>query len=85
MAYSGEILFYPLETKKTTLFAKSLIGKCQISKSRGAKALYPRSDSHGDHMGLAVLHSVFSASQVFCARQEDEKFCTHGKGVQIYT
>jgi len=32
---SGEISFYPLETKKTTLFAKSLTRKCQILKSRG--------------------------------------------------
>jgi len=29
----GEILFYPLESKKTTFFAKNLIGRCHISKS----------------------------------------------------
>jgi len=33
-AKTGEILFYPLEIKKTTFFAKKLIGKCQISKCR---------------------------------------------------
>ena len=37
-AKSGKIRFYPLETKKTS-FAKNLIGKCQISNSRGDKAL----------------------------------------------
>jgi len=34
-AKSGEISFYTLETKKSTFFAKDVIGKCQISKSRG--------------------------------------------------
>jgi len=29
--------FYPLETKKTTFFAKNLIGKCQFSNSMGGK------------------------------------------------
>jgi len=29
-AKSGKILFSPLETKKTTFFAKSMMGKCQI-------------------------------------------------------
>ena len=33
---SGKISFYRLESKKTTIFAKHLIGKCQISKSRRA-------------------------------------------------
>jgi len=33
-AKNGEIPFFPLETKKTTFFAKNLIGKCQISNSR---------------------------------------------------
>jgi len=32
---SGEIPFHPLETKKTTLFAKNFIGKCQIPNSTG--------------------------------------------------
>jgi len=35
-ASSGEISFYPLETTITTLFATKLIGKYQISQSRGA-------------------------------------------------
>jgi len=34
---SGEISFYLLETKNQPFFAKNLIGKCQISKSRGSK------------------------------------------------
>jgi len=34
-AKSGKILFSPLETKKTTFFAKHLMGKCQISISWG--------------------------------------------------
>jgi len=38
---NGEIQFYPLETKEKTLFAKSLIEKCQISKSKG-KASFRR-------------------------------------------
>ena len=32
---SDEISFYPLEIKKSTSFAKYLIGNCRISKSRG--------------------------------------------------
>jgi len=32
---SGEMSFFPLESKKTSFFAKTIIGKCQISKSRG--------------------------------------------------
>jgi len=32
---SGKISFLPLETRKTTFFAKKLMGKCQISKSWG--------------------------------------------------
>jgi len=32
---SGEISFYPLETKNTTFFSKTLIGNCHISKPRG--------------------------------------------------
>lgn len=35
---NDEISFYPLQTKRTTFFAKSLIGKCQILKSRRVKA-----------------------------------------------
>jgi len=35
-AKSGKISFSPLETTKTTFFAKRLMGKCQISKSWGA-------------------------------------------------
>ena len=31
-AKSGEVSFYPLETKKTTFFADNWTGKCQISK-----------------------------------------------------
>ena len=34
-ANSGEILFYLLETNKTTFFPKNIIGKCQISKPMG--------------------------------------------------
>ena len=34
---------FPLETKKTALFAKNLIGKCQTSNSRGFK---PPVDAH---------------------------------------
>jgi len=30
---SREISFFPLESKKTTFFAKNLIGKCKISKN----------------------------------------------------
>jgi len=37
-ARSGEIAFYPLEINKTTFFVNSLIGRRQISKSRGAKS-----------------------------------------------
>ena len=37
------VKFYPLENKRATIFAKTLIGKCQISKSRGQG---PRSDAH---------------------------------------
>jgi len=33
----GKILFYPFETKKTTFFAKNLIGKCQFSNSTGSR------------------------------------------------
>ena len=43
---SSEITFNPLETKKTTFFANNLIGKCQISKSRGKGPLPPLSDAH---------------------------------------
>jgi len=46
-AKSGEISIYPLETKKMTLFAKHLLGKCQISKSGGCSAPWPPSDAHG--------------------------------------
>jgi len=35
---SGEILFCPLESKRTTLFAIHIIGKCQISKFRWVMA-----------------------------------------------
>ena len=35
---SDKISFYSLETEKTTFFAKNLVGKCQISNSRGPKA-----------------------------------------------
>jgi len=35
-AKSGKISFSSLETKKTTFFAKNLMGKCQISKFWGA-------------------------------------------------
>ena len=35
-AKSGETSFYPLETKKRTLVAKNVIGKCQNSKSKGS-------------------------------------------------
>ena len=38
-AKSGEIPFFSLETKKTIFFAKNKIGKCQILKCRGDKAL----------------------------------------------
>jgi len=31
---SDKISFHPLKTKKTTFFAKNLIGKCQVSNSR---------------------------------------------------
>jgi len=34
-AKTGEVSFFPIETKKTTFFAKSLIRKCQISKCGG--------------------------------------------------
>jgi len=39
-AKSGEILFFRLKTTKTTLFAKNVIEKYRISKSRG-KAAWP--------------------------------------------
>jgi len=38
---SGEISFYPLQTKKTTVFAENLMKKCQISKSREGQAPCP--------------------------------------------
>ena len=38
---SGEISIYPIESTKTTFFAKNLIGKFQISKFRRAKASCP--------------------------------------------
>jgi len=31
----GEMSFFPLETKKTTVFAEQFVGKCQFSKSSG--------------------------------------------------
>jgi len=37
---NDEISCYPLETKKTILFANTL-GRCQISKSRGKGGLAP--------------------------------------------
>jgi len=43
-AKSVKISFSPLETKKTTFFAKKLSGKCQISKSWGY--LTPTSNTH---------------------------------------
>jgi len=39
---SCEISFFPLETKKTTFFAKNLIGKCTILKN----PLLPNSGAH---------------------------------------
>jgi len=36
---TGKISFFPLETKKTTFLAKNVIGKSQVSKSRGDEAL----------------------------------------------
>jgi len=44
-AKSDKISFFLLETKKTTFFAKSVIKKCQTSKSRG-KAPLPAPDAH---------------------------------------
>jgi len=40
-AKSGEISFHSLETKISTFFAKDVIGKCQISISRGPWSSYP--------------------------------------------
>lgn len=40
-AKSGEISMYPLATKKTSVFAKNLMRKCQILKSREARSLLP--------------------------------------------
>ena len=40
-AKSGKISFSPLETKKTTFFAKNMMGKCQIKKSLGALLYSP--------------------------------------------
>jgi len=38
--------FHPLESKKTTTFSKTVIGKCQISKSWGALPPCPLSNTH---------------------------------------
>jgi len=40
-AKSGEISMYPLATKKTSVFAKNLMRKCQILKSREARSSAP--------------------------------------------
>ena len=46
-AKNGEILFYPLETKKTAFFGENFIGKCHISKSmEGHGPPAPPSDGH---------------------------------------
>ena len=54
-----EISFYPLDTKKKTVFATNLIGKYQISKFRGALAYCPiPSDAYGPDFFI-VLNSAF--------------------------
>jgi len=50
---SGEISFYPLETKKT-FFAENVIRKCPISKSRGTKVLLPRSVASGSNISFKI-------------------------------
>jgi len=45
-AKSGEISFFPLETKISTFSAKDVVGKCQISTSRGLCSSHPPSDAH---------------------------------------
>ena len=69
-AKSGETSFYPLETKKRTLVAKNVIGKCQNSKSKGS--YWPSqtpSDAH-EHgtssPGAKKLRSV-SLTSIFTA------------------
>jgi len=45
-AKNDEILFFLFESKKTTFFAKSVIGKCQFSKFKRGKPRLPQSAAH---------------------------------------
>jgi len=51
-----EISFFLLETKKMIFFAKNVIEKCKISKSRG---LALPSDAHVKAVGLLLLTIEF--------------------------
>jgi len=52
---SAKISFYPFETKKATFIAKNLMGKCQISKSRGTKPLIRRPCRGPHHDPNAIM------------------------------
>jgi len=66
---SVKILFYPFETKQTTFFGKSLIGKCQISQSLSdshdyvhivlASRLPGATVGYGCQMGISPAWPVF--------------------------
>jgi len=59
-AKSGKISFSPSETKKTTFFAKTLMGKCQISKSWGGLPFPPSREA--DLFG--ILFDVFTNKHI---------------------
>jgi len=57
-AKSGEISFFPLETKKINFFfAKNVIGKCQISKSRAPPPSYPHLSDHPRYSLVKQSHT----------------------------
>jgi len=60
-AKSGEILFYPFETKKTAFFAKYFIWKCQISKSMGPSGPAPLSDAHAYKQELGISQNEINS------------------------
>jgi len=75
---SGEISFYPFETKKTTSFAITLIGKCQISKSSWSLGPYlPFSTTmNAGSQQWFVFWYVFQLTIDHGACVESNKICT---------
>jgi len=63
VAISGEITFFPLETKKATFVDKNVIGKCQISKFSGPRSA-PLSDARLPEHFWAIAAKIWE--RLFC-------------------